>query len=128
MAQQPLPETNPSDLGVRLLSAAFLIPPVIAAVHFGTPYFEALVLVGGGILIYELFRASGGQTSWTFGGVLYISAAVFGLFALRTGDSDGALTIYWLFVLVWTADTAAYFTGRGLGGPKLAPKLSPNKT
>ncbi len=128
MAQQRPPESKPSDLGVRLLSAAFLVPPVIAAIYFGTPYFEALVLVGGAILIYELFRASGGQLSWTFGGLLYISAAVFSLLALRAAEGFGAITIYWLFILVWSADTAAYFMGRSLGGPKLAPKLSPNKT
>jgi phosphatidate cytidylyltransferase len=33
-----------------------------------------------------------------------------------------------LFVAVWTADTAALLLGRMIGGPKLAPELSPNKT
>ena len=37
------------------------------------------------------------------------------------------LVIYVLFA-VWATDIGAYFTGRRIGGPKLAPKISPNKT
>jgi phosphatidate cytidylyltransferase len=33
-----------------------------------------------------------------------------------------------MFGVVWTTDIAAYFTGRALRGPKLAPAISPNKT
>ena len=36
--------------------------------------------------------------------------------------------ILYLFLVVWSADTGAFFTGRLIGGPKLAPKISPNKT
>ena len=56
---------------------------------------------------------------------IYISLAALSLIALRSAAGQGAITIYWLFTLVWSADTFAYFIGRGLGGPKLAPKLSP---
>jgi phosphatidate cytidylyltransferase len=34
----------------------------------------------------------------------------------------------WLFAVVWSADTLAYVFGRLIGGPKLAPAISPNKT
>ena len=33
-----------------------------------------------------------------------------------------------MFAVVWATDIAAYFVGRAVGGPKLAPRLSPNKT
>lgn len=33
-----------------------------------------------------------------------------------------------LFVMVWVTDTGAYFSGKSIGGPKIAPKISPNKT
>ena len=36
--------------------------------------------------------------------------------------------LLWLLVVVWTTDTAAYFAGRTLGGPRLAPAISPSKT
>jgi phosphatidate cytidylyltransferase len=36
--------------------------------------------------------------------------------------------ILWVFVVTWATDIFAYFAGRGIGGPKLAPRISPNKT
>ncbi len=129
MAQPPQTDKKPSDLGLRLLSAIVLIPPVIAASHFGTPYFEALVVVGGIILVYELHSVSDGRLLWTTVGAAYVALAVAALIALRgSTESDGAVTVYWMFVLVWAADSAAYFVGRSVGGPKLAPKISPKKT
>ena len=38
------------------------------------------------------------------------------------------LAVGMLFLGVFTLDTAAYFGGRNIGGPKLAPRISPNKT
>ncbi len=110
-----------------MLSAIVLIPPVIAAIHFGTPYFDALVVVGGAILIYEVYAASGRRLSWTIAGTAYVAAAVTALISLR-GTPAGAMTVYWMFVLIWAADSLAYFVGRSVGGPKLAPKISPKKT
>ena len=36
--------------------------------------------------------------------------------------------VFWLLAVVWATDIGAYFAGRGIGGPKLAPSISPNKT
>jgi phosphatidate cytidylyltransferase len=41
--------------------------------------------------------------------------------------SDFHLLI-WVFLVVWSTDIGAYFAGRAIGGPKLAPSISPNKT
>jgi phosphatidate cytidylyltransferase len=38
------------------------------------------------------------------------------------------VAVLWLFAVVWAEDTGAYFAGRLIGGPKLAPRISPNKT
>ncbi|WKE64523.1 phosphatidate cytidylyltransferase [Gallaecimonas kandeliae] len=56
-----------------------------------------------------------------------------GLVILRSWrhDSDplaGAWAILFVLLLVWAADTGAYFTGRTLGKRKLSPRVSPNKT
>ena len=123
MAQQPEPKLT--DLGVRLVSAGVLSPPVLAAAFFGPPYFEILIFIASAILLFELYRTSNGKIGWTIGGAIYIALAALGLLALRSAADQGTITIYWLFTLVWGADTFAYFIGRGLGGPKLAPKLSP---
>lgn len=47
---------------------------------------------------------------------------------LRGGDAVGRASIYWLFAVVWGTDIGAYAVGRTLGGAKLAPRISPNKT
>ena len=36
--------------------------------------------------------------------------------------------VFWLMLVTWATDIFAYFAGRAIGGPKLAPRISPNKT
>jgi phosphatidate cytidylyltransferase len=47
---------------------------------------------------------------------------------LLSADQGRPRDLLFLFVLVWVADTAAYFTGSFLGRTKLAPKVSPGKS
>lgn len=60
-------------------------------------------------------------------GILYCALPVLALVVLRRQD-DGLLYAFWAMALVWACDIGAYFSGRSIGGPKLAPRLSPNKT
>ena len=48
--------------------------------------------------------------------------------SLRDDPEIGIVGPAWMFAVVWSTDIAAYFTGRSLGGPKLMPRVSPNKT
>jgi phosphatidate cytidylyltransferase len=36
--------------------------------------------------------------------------------------------VFWVMIVTWATDICAYFAGRAIGGPKLAPRISPNKT
>ncbi len=65
---------------------------------------------------------------WSFVGVPYIALPVFAFVILRADEFWGLKAIIWCLVIVWAADTLAYFSGRLIGGPKLVPKLSPKKT
>jgi phosphatidate cytidylyltransferase len=64
---------------------------------------------------------------WHAFGSAYIGLPALALVLLRN-EPRGAALMGGLFVAVWTADTGALFFGRLIGGPKLAPDLSPNKT
>jgi len=62
------------------------------------------------------------------GGLAYIYLACISLAWLRGLEPDGMETVIWLGVVVVMTDTCAYLTGKTVGGPKLAPKISPKKT
>ena len=60
-------------------------------------------------------------------GVIYCGLPVLALTVLRRQD-DGLLLALWALALVWATDIGAFFAGRTIGGPKLAPRISPAKT
>ncbi|MBT9445064.1 MAG: CDP-archaeol synthase [Hyphomonadaceae bacterium] len=64
----------------------------------------------------------------TAGGIVYVGAPCVLFLALRAHDPGGLTIILGLFSIIWTADAAAYFGGKLIGGPKLVPQLSPAKT
>jgi phosphatidate cytidylyltransferase len=61
-------------------------------------------------------------------GALYIGVPYVALVWLRADPANGVVTLFWLLGVVWATDTGALFAGRSIGGPKLAPVISPNKT
>ncbi|OPB31508.1 phosphatidate cytidylyltransferase [Bartonella sp. AR 15-3] len=80
------------------------------------------------ILAVLLAFPSIGNAGWTFGGFIYASFPVGALSFLRDFSTLGFWRVIFLFTVVWSTDIAAYFGGRAFGGPKLAPRFSPNKT
>ncbi len=65
---------------------------------------------------------------WSAAGVYYAGFPAIALIAIRQDPEYGFHAILYLFLVVWSADTGAFFIGRFIGGPKLAPRISPNKT
>ena len=61
-------------------------------------------------------------------GVLYVGLPAIALIWLRASDQHGLVAILFVFAVVWTTDTFAYVCGTLIGGAKLWPTLSPNKT
>jgi phosphatidate cytidylyltransferase len=61
-------------------------------------------------------------------GVVYIAAPPAAFLWLRAHPDGGAVFVLGLFAVIWSADVAAYFGGRLIGGPKFLPRISPNKT
>ena len=113
-----------SKVGVGLVGAV-TVAAVAATAVLGPVPGLALIAVATGILfmLVRLVRASFGLAT----GLLYAGLGGIALISLRAGPL-GLAAVLFLFAVVWASDIAAYFTGRGLGGPKLWPKVSPNKT
>ncbi len=61
-------------------------------------------------------------------GVLYVGLAAVAMVWLRSEDRYGFAVVVFLFLIVWTTDSMAFAVGRSVGGAKLWPTISPNKT
>jgi phosphatidate cytidylyltransferase len=59
--------------------------------------------------------------------MLYILPSYVALILLR-GAESGRATVLFLMLVVWAGDIGAYLVGRLVGGPRLAPSISPGKT
>jgi phosphatidate cytidylyltransferase len=59
------------------------------------------------------------------GGYLYVALPAFSLLILNWISWEA---VFWAMIVTWATDIFAYFAGRSIGGPKLAPRISPNKT
>jgi phosphatidate cytidylyltransferase len=164
---------------VRIAAAAVLAPVALLCVLWGTPAFEAIILLVVTIVAFEWCRmcaievkapaaaaffasvwatvlataaasAAAGLIALAVGlvvlalvpalvpagrqrvrllfGLLYIALPALALVWIRNDVHAGALIVLWLLVAVWASDVGAYAAGSLLGGPKLAPAISPNKT
>jgi phosphatidate cytidylyltransferase len=113
---------------------------VIAAVHiatalgvaglaaFGMAGLGLAAVAVGGVTVAALAVGSG-HIALSCAGVFYTGLPVIALVWLRGSDGSlGLLAVLFILLAVAATDTAAYFTGRALGGPKLWPSVSPNKT
>lgn len=88
----------------------------------------AVLLLVGALLVLLLQGRRPAQGARLALGVVYVGGACLSILWLRERPEIGLLLIVWLVALVWATDTAAYAAGRAIGGPRLAPQISPKKT
>lgn len=106
--------------------AGVSVAAVAVFVSFGRPDFALFVFTAACIAIG--LTAATGRAGWSLVGLAYAALPAFALVWLRSDLSLGATAVLYLFAVAWTTDTASYAAGRLIGGPKLAPRISPKKT
>lgn len=131
-------QPNKSDLGVRVASALVMVTLAGMALWLGGWAWTIFVaLIAAGVLFEwrELVRgfSVSAMTAavWIFGGILYIGLAAAMMLFLRFGEAitdNGAQLVLIILLPVIATDIGAYFAGRAIGGPKIAPSISPSKT
>lgn len=114
---------KPLDFLPEVLMLVFL-----AAMVFGQPAARLLALLAVLVLVAIVVSALRGANRWDASGLAYAGLSGFSLTMLRGDDRSGLAAILFLFAVVWATDIFAYFAGRAVGGPKLAPAISPGKT
>ncbi|AIT05729.1 phosphatidate cytidylyltransferase [Sphingomonas taxi] len=112
-------DSKTKRLGQYVLSVPLAIMCPLAA---GPDFFALGLLVGAFFFLTIISRRP--QLG---AGVLYCGLPIYALLLIRH-EPDGLRNALWALSLVWATDIGAYFAGRSIGGPKLAPRVSPNKT
>lgn len=110
--------------------AAAVTAAVLASVFVGYHQHDLIAwgMIGLGALAAALVaRGVAARPADAAFGVLYIAPAALSLIWLR-GTHQGEWWTLMLFASTWSADIGAFAVGSVLGGPKLWPRYSPNKT
>lgn len=89
---------------------------------------ELAFLLAPAAAIFAAWAAGPGRRLWAGFGLFYAGGLLLAPLVLRHAPFFGVCAIGWLFAVVWGTDVCAYFGGRLIGGPKLAPRISPGKT
>ena len=113
---------NPSGILVGWLFVALGVVALIAGYSD-----HALIICAVAAISLGILGVVSNAGLWTAGGVVYALVPSVALSQIREFP-HGLLMIILIFVIVWGTDIGAYFAGRALGGPKLAPAISPKKT
>lgn len=129
VTNEPVTPVKKSDLGVRSASGVVMIVAAATALSLGglvLTLFVAVIALGvlweGWGLVHRITDGASQRFTWMAGLSIYVTVAAMGLLNAPRG-------MLWLAVAsVIATDIGAYFAGRTIGGPKIAPSISPSKT
>ena len=123
------------NLALRVASALVMAPLAIVVAWLGDWPFALFWGAAGIAVLWEWIMLVKGSHSdlparrfWITAGIGYAGCMVLAPILLRADAAYGFSAMLLLFAIVWATDIVAYFAGRAIGGPKLAPAISPKKT
>ena len=120
---------DPSDnTQKRIISSLVMIPIALFAIFVSQKLFIFLVIVVAVLMAFEwseMSRKMPDKKKWRLIGFLYISIPLYCAVSIRILDNE---ILFWMFAIIWATDIFAFFAGKSLGGAKIAPTISPNKT
>ena len=102
------------------------VSAAIALASMGYAALSVAVLVTAAIILVPLVFGRGARLSAL--GVFYVGLPAVALLWVRADEPYGFAALLLIFAIVWSSDIAAFAAGRLIGGPKLWPRVSPNKT
>ena len=120
-----------SELALRVMSGAAMAVIAVLLTINGGVLFALFWLAAGAVVFWEWFNlvsSAEPRERWLAAGAIYAGAAALCPILLRSDADYGLVAMFFLFAVVWLTDVVAYFVGRFVGGPKLWPSVSPNKT
>lgn len=128
------PSAGTSDLLVRFVSAVAMLGLTIIAMWLGGWFWIGFVVLLAGLVLWEwnlLVRGFGGsalsEVTWQFIGALYVGGAALAMMQVRLNYDLWTVLLAFLLPVI-AVDVGAYFAGRSIGGPRIAPSISPAKT
>lgn len=128
------PGRRTSDLGVRTVSALVMLIVAGGALWLGGAVWTAFVCAVALGVLWEWVKLArlgtqnpAERAAFNFGGMLYVGIAAAMLLFLRN-PAFSLAPLLTILLAVIGVDVGAYFTGRTLRGPKIAPSISPSKT
>jgi len=89
---------------------------------------EGALVVGALGLVSIALLSPGQRRGWAGAGFLYAVIAQVAALLLRSDAEFGFVALIFVFLVIWATDVGGYFAGRAIGGRKLWPRVSPNKT
>jgi phosphatidate cytidylyltransferase len=108
-----------------LLPLGISMVPLMALAAGGS---WALILAAGFAVIGWWLFGQDRRAVWLAAGFAYLAPAAIALVRLRHVHLVGRWDMLFLVLVIWASDIGAYLVGRLVGGPKLAPAISPGKT
>ncbi len=119
------------NFGFEAIVTAVTIAGTLAAMVLGKDSiggWAILLLFPGAAAVGAIAKWRGTSVAWNAAGPLYLGLPSACFVALDLFARHNSYVVFVIFVITWAADTGALLTGKVIGGPKLAPSISPNKT